>query len=139
MTDDDAATTTICRKRGCGRLVRVVVTELGYRLWIDPEPHPDGNIVSVAVDGRPRVRVLSGTELPVEPPRLAWRPHRRTCGKRPKSTAPRCRVCDLPMHPGLTELEGTDTHPSCDPPGSLREMIPRKAPKQERLELPAEQ
>lgn len=103
---------------GCGRPVTWVVTEAGRRVELDPDPHPDGNVVPVTVAGHRRARVLSGDQLPAEGP--AWRRHASTCTESPAArqrrarTAPRCRVCNLPMDPGLARREQWTEHPACD-------------------------
>jgi hypothetical protein len=103
----------------CGHPTRWVITELGRRVELDPEPVPGGNVVRVLVDGHIRARVLGGGQLPAEEP--AWRRHAATCtaspehGKRQARLEPRCRVCLLPMDPDLTRLEQWTTHPACDP------------------------
>lgn len=103
----------------CGRPTRWVITELGRRIEIDPDPVHDGNVVPVVVDGHTRARVLGGGQLPVEGG--AWQRHAVTCTaspeyvKRQARLAPRCRVCLLPMNPDLARLEQWTCHPCCDP------------------------
>jgi hypothetical protein len=109
--------TDVCRD--CGGPVLPVITEQGRRLELDPDPHPDGTVVRVMVDGRPLARVLTGLELPAL--ETAWRRHTATCPessearRRRARAAPRCRVCTGPLDPNLAAHEPQhDTHPACD-------------------------
>lgn len=119
-----------CTGDGCGAPIRFVQTELGRRLPIDPQPHPDGTVIAIKQpDGTTVARVLSGDQLPAQ--QTAWRPHWATCPaspqfrKRKARIARRCRVCGKPMDPDLALRERWTTHPACDPaghrPGSVTE------------------
>lgn len=100
----------------CGAPVRWVTTEAGATLGIDPDPHPDGNVVARTVDGQPRAHVLTGPELPAQ--ERAWRRHAATCTARPQPTprtATRCTICQLPLDAQLHDVEPHTMHPTCDP------------------------
>lgn len=103
----------------CKQPTRWVITELGRRIELDPQPVEGGNVVPVTVDGHVRARVLGGDQLPHEGD--TWRRHATTCSesvearKRRARTAPRCGVCTNPMDSDLARLEQWDTHPACDP------------------------
>lgn len=111
MTDDTCS--------NCGAVVVWVITELGRRIELDPDPVDDGTIVPVELDGHIRARVLTSDQLPAEEP--AWQRHSNTCPESPQARArrarlaPRCTVCLNPMDPALARLEGWTTHPACDP------------------------
>lgn len=108
--------TDVCRD--CGGPVLVVVSEQGRRLELDRDPHPDGTVVRVLVDGRPLARVLPGDQLPAQ--EQAWQRHTATCPESPAARrakarqAPRCRVCTGPLDQALADVENHDTHPACD-------------------------
>jgi len=104
---------------GCGQPIRWVLTVGGARMPIDVDPHPDGNVIPVTVDGKQRAKVLTGAELPAQ--EQAWRAHFATCSqskefKRKKARlTPTCRTCSGPMDIELARLEKWLHHPSCDP------------------------
>ena len=51
---------------------------------LDPDPHPDGNVVLVTLDdGAIRGRVLTGDELPAQ--QTAYVRHDRTCARSPQA------------------------------------------------------
>lgn len=59
--------------RSCSAPVVWTTTIAGKSIPLDPDPHPDGNVVP---DGT-RVRVLTDAEMPATTP--AWRAHWTTC------------------------------------------------------------
>lgn len=64
--------------RSCGAPIRWVETEHGKRMPIDPDPHPQGNVIPWGWDengAKVVARVL--TEPPIG--RDAWRSHFTTC------------------------------------------------------------
>ena len=103
----------------CGAPVRHVFTEGGTDIALDVDPHPDGNVIAVQVDGRTLARVLTPAQLPATQP--AWQRHSQTCPESPAARArrakraPRCRACDGPLDEHLAQVEPHDTHPVCDP------------------------
>jgi hypothetical protein len=108
----------------CQGPVRRVVTELGRRIALDPDPHPEGTIVPLTVAGRTRARVLTGERLPAQ--ETAWRDHDLTCpeGRAAKQRAarlrPRCTVCGNPLDELLIAMEPSTTHPCCVAPERVR-------------------
>lgn len=64
--------------RSCGARIRWVITSKGHRMPLDPNPHPQGNVVPQGQS----ITVLEplAVVLP-EPPtdRPAWRSHFATC------------------------------------------------------------
>lgn len=107
---------TVCT--GCSAPIRWVLTVGGKRMPLDPDPHPDGNVIRVEHDGLIRARVLTGDELPAQEP--AWRAHWVTCPasadfkRRKGATTPRCVECRQPLDPVLARL-GDRWHPCCAP------------------------
>jgi hypothetical protein len=97
---------------------------------LDPDPTPDGRVIRVRRrDGKVRLHVLTGDELPwvgdVTDDAGPFMPHHRTCVAAARFRGPppglRCRICRGPMNAKVTAIEGTDTHPCCDPaPGAER-------------------
>jgi len=111
-----------CNGPTCTALIRWVITLANARMPLEPDPHPDGNVIRVRLeDGSIRARVLTGNELPAQ--QTAWMPHWRNCPdspefrKRKARTGPRCKACEQPMDPDLARLERWTTHPACDPAG----------------------
>jgi hypothetical protein len=98
--------------RLCHDPVLTTVTIGGRVLELDPEPGPDGNVLLVEHDGRPRARVLTGAELPHEDGDT-YRRHR--CTATPQAPGPACGGCDGPMPRDLAEREGWTHHPCCEP------------------------
>jgi hypothetical protein len=99
---------------GCGAVIRRVITEGGTIRELHPIPIPGGNhtLITTAA-GLVRAHVVTGTELNEAP---AYRIHQ--CPPKPPPGPP-CAVCTFPMDKELTELEDTETHPSCDPSEGL--------------------
>lgn len=123
---DDTDTTCTA----CGAPIRWVITIGDRRMPLDPEPHEDGNVVPVVVDGGlVRARVLTGAELPAQEP--AFRAHFVTCPqaaefrRRRIATTPRCHGCGQPLDPVLgRRLDWLGRwHPCCAPT-----VAPRPAP-----------
>jgi hypothetical protein len=125
-----------CRVLSCQTQIMFGVTIAGNRMPINAAPDAGGNvIIELVAAGRPRLRVLTGQELPWQgtvSDRGPYIPHHRTCteparwrtGRRVPSTDPRpvCLACLFPMgRPGNTadvrviNDEGWTTHPACDP------------------------
>ena len=110
---------------GCGATIRWVLTIGGARLPLDPDPHPDGNVVPVEVDGKRRAKVLTGPEMPAQ--ETAWRAHFTTCPKsahfrrRKAAATPKCRYCETPLDAWLVE-QGENRHVNCGPV-LLREAV----------------
>lgn len=110
----------------CGAQIWWAITIGDRRIPIDPAPSPDGTLVPVLVDGKKRVKVLTGVELPAQT--KAWVPHFVTCPnsdqhrRRKAVTAPRCVACQGVMDPVLVEL-GERTHPGCGPPADFRQAV----------------
>lgn len=65
--------------RSCGAPIRWVVTAKGHRMPLDPQPHPEGNVIpqpaSLPFATEPQAVVLP--EPPTDQP--AWRSHFATC------------------------------------------------------------
>lgn len=106
---------------GCGAPVRWVLTVGGRRMPLDPDPHPDGNVVRVTIDGGlVRAKVLTGAEMPAQD--VAWRAHWTTCPasegfrRRKTATTPRCVACRRPLDAGWAAA-GHRYHVLCAPPG----------------------
>jgi hypothetical protein len=116
-----AGRTSACKGDGCGALIRWLFTENGRRMPLDVDPHPDGTVVLVQVDGKTLARVLTGAQLPAQ--ETAYRPHWATCpasdamrAKKARAAArgPLCGRCGHPMDTALAEREGWREHPACD-------------------------
>ena len=113
------------RCTGCSAPIRWVLTEAGKRMPIDPEPHPDGTVVPMVVDGKRRARVLGGSQLPAQ--QRAYRAHWVTCPasadfkRRKAATTAKCRACGTRMDPWLP-ANGWRFHIGCAPP-DLRTAI----------------
>lgn len=125
--DEDLDTCTACSAR-----IRWVITIGDRRMPLDPQPHEDGNVVPVVVDGgQRRARVLTGAELPAQVP--AYRSHFVTCPnaaefrRRKIATTPRCHGCGQPLDPVLSRRYPNAWtarwHPTCAPT-----VVPRPAP-----------
>ena len=119
--------TVQCVGSNCRKPVRWVLTLGDKRMPIDPDPHPDGNVIRIRLeDGSIRARVLGGTELPAQGE--AWMPHWRTCPDSPEfrtrktRTGPKCKACDGPMDPELARAERWTMHPACD----YRHLMPTR-------------
>lgn len=129
MADDQPSTYSRCTGAGCGKLMLWIITVGGNRMPLDPDPHPDGNVIITRLDdGSIRGRVLSGNELPAEG-RIVYRPHHRTCPasaefrRRKAATAPRCAACGLVMDLWLVD-RGWRWHVNCTPePPTTRPRI----------------
>lgn len=119
-----------CSDAGCNRPVWWGITELNKRMPVDPPARADGRVVRVVRDGKIRLHVLTGTELPWQGPVTdtegPFMPHHVTCaavatfrsGRRKPTRyahALTCRVCNTRMNVRVTATEGTSTHPCCDP------------------------
>ena len=120
MADERLATYSRCTGAGCGRLMLWCLTVGGQRMPLDPDAHPDGNVIITRLDdGSIRGRVLTGAELPAEG-RIAYRPHHRTCvaasefRRRKAVTAPRCAACGLVLDLWLVD-RGARWHVNCEP------------------------
>lgn len=124
---DDTETCT-----ACGAPIRWVITIGDRRMPLDPEPHEDGNVVPVIVDGGlVRARVLTGVELPAQ--ETAFRAHFVTCPRagefrrRKVATTPRCHGCGQPLDPVLSRRHPdawtARWHPTCAPT-----VVPRPVP-----------
>lgn len=100
---------TVCRV--CGEPVRWYVTAGGTVVDLNPTPDANGNHIIVAIDGRVRVQVLTGAEMPAQT--TAFRRH--VCPPKPARPGLRCVVCFLPMDLELARAERWNEHPSCDP------------------------
>jgi len=103
----------------CGAPMWWATTVGNKRIPLDVDPHPDGNVVPVLVDGRKRVKVLTGPEMPAQ--QRAWRSHFATCPyaselrktpTRPKK--PTCLACHGVLDPWLVE-QGEAYHVNCRP------------------------
>lgn len=110
----------VCSGPHCGRPILWVMTIGNARMPLDPNPHPDGNVVPVHLGpGNVRARILTGNDLPALEP--AYMPHHRTCPdsehyrRRKAATAPKCAAgCGIPLHPMLVEA-GERYHVNCAP------------------------
>lgn len=119
--------TSPCNGPTCTAHVRWVYTLAGARMPLEPDPHPDGNVIRVRLeDGSIRAKVLTGVELPAQ--QTAWMPHWRNCPDSPlyrerkTRIGPKCKACEAPMDPDLARRERWTTHPSCDPAG----VVPKR-------------
>jgi hypothetical protein len=106
---------------------------MNKRIPVDPPARADGRVVRVVrADGKIRLHVLTGPEMPWQGPVTEtegpFMPHHATCpnaemyrpaprGRRPRRIATTliCRVCHGVMNARVTAAEGTSTHPGCDP------------------------
>lgn len=119
---------TRCTGPHCGRPIRWVVTLGDKRMPLDPDPHPDGNVIRVTTEwGEVRAQVLTGRDLPAQ--QTAWVPHHRTCPdaadyrRRQAATAPRCRAgCGYVLDQWLVE-NGWPWHVNCAPPTWFRDHV----------------
>jgi hypothetical protein len=113
----------------CLAPLRWELSEGDRRIPLDPDPHPDGNVIIVpGKRGGVRARVLGGGQLPAQ--QEAYRPHWVTCPasmdfkRRRHAAAPKCRGCQMPMPADLAAAEGWTYHPTCEPtpriPGPVR-------------------
>jgi hypothetical protein len=116
-----AGRTAACKAPGCDELIRWLFSESGKRLPVDPDPHPDGTVVLVVVEGKTLARVLTGAQLPAQ--ETAYRAHWTTCPgsdamrakkAREARRGPLCAACGKPMDANLVADEGSTEHPSCD-------------------------
>ena len=108
--------TTTCDRDGCGSAVRVVITESGNRITVDPLPHPAGRVWPRSTKDGQRAVIIAGHQTPPEDEPL-YRLHDRSCPatahKRP-SEAPRCTACAQPLDGVLAaRLPSYTTHPTC--------------------------
>ena len=66
--------------RSCGAPIRWVLTDKGRRMPLDPDPHPDGNIMPVTVTvGGAFPREETRAFVTTAPDGPAWRSHFATC------------------------------------------------------------
>ncbi len=111
---------SVCQAPGCGHAVRVVITESGKNLEVDPFPHPDGRVWPKTTKDGQRAVVIAGHETPPEDEPL-FRQHSRSCpstAHRRPSEAPRCSECGQPLDGVLAARDATYlSHPTCDPGG----------------------
>lgn len=118
--------TGTCTGTTCTAQIRWATTEAGRRLPLDLDPHPDGTVLMVAVDGRWRARILGGAQLPAQGE--AWMPHWSTCPdsehyrRRQRATTPRCRACRGRLDKWLVE-QGWHHHVLCAPTADFREYV----------------
>lgn len=129
-----------CNGPHCTADVRWVLTELGKRMPLDPDPVEDGNVYAVMVDGKPRARVLGGGDHRPPDGTPMFVAHWTTCPdsevfrRRQAAATKRCHGCQQPMDPvlGATDLY----HPTCAPdPATLRAAL-KAAPETGQEALP---
>lgn len=100
----------------CGEPVRWVMSVLGHRIALDPQPHEAG--IYVPRDGGRRFEGLTGERLPAQ--ETAYRSHKKSCpGSREAArlralAKPKCRGCPYPLDPVLA-ARGDIYHPTCGP------------------------
>lgn len=118
----------------CHVYVRAATTARGVELLLDPDPHPDGNVLEVQTPDGWVARVLSGSDarpehVPMYLRHLCRRRGRRARriiaddspppAPRPAETRepppPRCEVCGHRLDRALAASGGEDgrSHPSC--------------------------
>lgn len=130
MTEPDRDDLVECNGPHCTARIRWVITIGGKRMPIDPDPHPDGRVVPVRLDGRIRARVLTGSDdIPDGP---LYRAHWASCPdsaefkRLQRATAPKCRGCLEALDPALAAA-GDRYHPTCAP-SDFREHVDRHRP-----------
>jgi hypothetical protein len=95
----------------CGHQTLTLMTEGGIIRDLNPEPVENGNHQIVKVDGKVRLRVLTGSHPPA-PVGQGYRVHR--CPP-PAPRGPACSACWLPLDRALALALDWTTHPCCDP------------------------